>query len=240
MARGGKWSLVLRAMLIGVLVILTSSAAFCLWLSAHYKSVLKQRLPLMIVKSSDSIYHVSFDDINVSLLKHVVTLTNVRLWADTAQVARLRAANRYSPNTVSFVYVPLIEAYGVAWEHILSNKSLDCKELIVHNPEWFMQTIKRQPDLSMVPENQQSSMVHRFTVDRFEIQDPHFTYHYVGDKNAYYFYVRGGKTILHNWAIDKDTTVDTMRSIVREITPLRPDKESLLLANRCAKYTLCK
>ncbi len=200
---------VLRVVLYIVLFLICCAGGFFIWLSASYKSIMKERIPRMIIKSSDSIYHLSFTDISVSIFKHRVTITNLSIWPDTNQVNILRQRNHYAPNTVSTIFAPKIEVYGLNWDKILSNKSLDCRDLIVYNAKWFMQTIKHHPDLSMVEEKQEASLINRFTVARFDLVNPDYKYHYTGDKNDYIMYLKGGKSVVNDWAIDKDINKDT-------------------------------
>jgi hypothetical protein len=223
MERKKKWIIALRVLLIAILLLAAGVGSFSLWVTTNYKRILMQHLPDMVASSSDSLYHISFSDITVSLVKHQVTATNVRLWADTNQANRLRKMNRYSPNTVSFVTAPKIEAFGVGWENILSNKLLNCQKIIVYNPQWFMQTVKHHPDLSQVEEKEKSSMMHRFTVQQFEVVKPHLTYHYIGDNNTYYLFLKGGTAVTHDWAIDRDLTKDTSVILYSKYGSVRPD-----------------
>ena len=223
MAKGRKRFIILRAALVTLLILVGATGAFCLWLSGHYKHVLMERLPAMVMRSSDSIYHISFSDIKVSLLNHSVTVTNVKLWADTNQVNRLRQMNRYSPNTVSTVSAPLVVAYGIDWGNIFSKRTIDCRNLVVHDPVWYMKTVKQHPDLSMVAEKEGLSFVHRFAVSEFDIVKPNFTYDYTGDKNSYIFYLKGGSATLHDWAVDKDIAKDTSTLLYAQKGDIKPD-----------------
>ncbi len=56
-----------------------------------------ERLPEMVAKSSDSIYHISFSDVSVSLKDHTVTITDIKLKADEKQTAALRPGNTTFP-----------------------------------------------------------------------------------------------------------------------------------------------
>jgi hypothetical protein len=200
---------VLRIIIAVLLSILLVSSIAIVWLSYNYKPILMKRIPAMVEKGSDSIYHISFSDISISISKRQIIITDIKVWADTNQVNTLRQQNRYSPNTVSFFSAPKAEALGIRWENILSGKSLDCANLIIHNPKWFMETKKHHPDLSYIEEEQHSALITRVSAGRVDIVNPDVTYHYIGNKNTYYCYLNGGTAQVYQWVVDRDVTKDT-------------------------------
>jgi hypothetical protein len=199
----------LRIVLFIFLFIIAGIGIYGLWLSRHYSDILRKRIPEMIVKSSDSLYHVTFGDIKINVFRKWVVITDVHLWADTNQANMLRKQGRYSPNTVSYVTAPRVEAYGIRWDNILSGHSFDCDKVIIRDPKWFMQTIKHDPDMTMIEEKQKPAIVTRMGVAHFEIINPSVTYHYVGFHNTYYCYLQGGRAPLYDWGVDRDITRDT-------------------------------
>jgi hypothetical protein len=215
-----------RVMYIAAVVLLLSTAAVAgaaLWVSHDYKHVLMQRIPQMILKSSDSIYHISFSDIDIQFASHKAIIRNVRLTADTVQVNRLRTRMHYSPNTVSNVFAPVVEIRGLYWEHILWHKTLDCSHVIVHDPVWFMETIKHHPDLTMIDDKDGASGLNRLSIACLEIRNPRLAYHFVGDHYTYYFYLKGGSAMLNRWAVDEDIAKDTSVFIYARNGNVRPD-----------------
>jgi len=194
-----------------------------LWIAHDYKHILTRKIPQMILKGSDSIYRISFDDIEIQFRNHKAILKNVCLTADTNQVNKLRERLHYSPNTVSNVFAPLVEVRGMYWEHVLLHKTLDCSHVIVHDPKWWMQTIKHHPDLTMVDDKDGASKLNRLSIACLEILNPDLTYHFKGDRYTYYFYLKGGKAMLNRWAVDKDLNKDTSSFIYARNGTVRPD-----------------
>src|SRR5579872_6014539 len=208
---------------IGILLaVIISAGSYSLWLSRHYKQVIMTRLPEIVTKSSDSIYHISFKDIDVDLFRHKIVVYGLRLWADTNQVNALRRQRRYSPNTVSFVYIPWGELSGINWEDILSGKTFACSSATAHDPDWFLQTIKHYPDLTNVEEKSNASIINRMAIGKFEILNPNVTYHFVGEQNAYYCYLKGGVAELYDWAVDKDINKDTSVFLYAKYGSVKP------------------
>ncbi|HXS38121.1 MAG TPA: hypothetical protein VN721_15565 [Flavipsychrobacter sp.] len=197
-------------------------AGYIVWLTQHYKSILKERIPEMIVKSSDSLYHISFSDISINVLKKSIVISNVRLWADSNQANVLRRQGRYSPNTISFIYAPFAAAYGIDWDDLFSKGTIHSSLLVVNNAKWYMQTIKHHPDLSMIEEPEKHSFIKRMEVTKFEIINPDITYHYVGDSNTYYCFLKGGSASLYNWAVDKDINKDTSVFLYAQYGNIKP------------------
>jgi len=163
----------------------------------------------MVAEKSDSLYHISIQDININFFKREITVTNLKLWADTIQANNLRQQKRYAPNTVSYLSAPRVELRGIKWGNILSGKSFDCAVMVAYNGVWFMETKTHHPDYSYTDEPQGRAMVTRFSAGRLEIINPDVTYHYVGDNNTYFCYLKGGNAVLNNWAIDRDVKKDT-------------------------------
>jgi hypothetical protein len=228
-----KRYVLLRVALGLITTVLAGIVVFCFWLSAHYKSIVMERVPLMITRSSDSIYHISFSDISINIFKHNLTLVNVHLWPDTNRVNILRQRNNYAPNTVSIVFAPKIEVYGIRWDDIVTNKSFDSKDIVVYNPKCVMRTIKHHPDLSMIEEKKGHSLIKRFSAARLTVINPDFTYQYSGDKNNYIFFSKGGKVVVADWAIDEDITKDTSTILYAKNGILTPDSFIFQKDGRC-------
>jgi hypothetical protein len=212
MAGDRKKHTVLFVFLAILLLILFSAGGCVLWFSYNYKQILHKRLPAMIAKGSDSIYHMSFTDVDISLYHRTVTLTNVRFWPDSNKANELRQQGHYSPNTTSAFVIPRLEASGISWKNIFSgNRTVQCSNLVVYGIDWFMETKKHQNDMSMVMEKASKPFISRFTILTTEFVKPHLTYHYVG------------KTILNNCAFDHDPKKDTSTFLFATDGSVRPD-----------------
>jgi hypothetical protein len=214
----------LRIAGIVVLAIIAIAVGAGIYISADYKRILKKRLPAMVESTSDSIYHLSLDDIRVNVFERRIVVVNMKMWPDTNRVNYLRTQNRRSPNTVSFLSSPKLELHGISWKNILSSKSLDCKKMVVYDLVWFMHTVKHHPDLSTIEEPKKPGMITRMTAERFYLQNPHYTLHYEGDRNNYFIHLEGGHTLLEEWAVDEDEKKDTSTILYARKGMVRPNR----------------
>lgn len=223
MAQGKTARRVLKVVAVTVSVLVAIAMVVGAYISANYKRILKQRLPAMVEQSTDSIYHLSVDDIKVDVFRRQIIAVGVKLWPDSNRVNVLRSQNRYSPNTVSALFAPKVELLGIHWHNILSNKSLDCREMILHNLRWFMHSVKHHPDLSMIEEPEKNGMITRMTAQKVYFLNPKYTLHFQGDRTDYFMHLDGGKTILEQWVVDKDPKKDTNVLIFAHRGIMRPD-----------------
>ncbi len=190
-------------------VIIAGAIGYAVWLSHHYKSVIADRLPGIITKSTDSLYHISFTDINVSLYDHTVTITDLKLWPDEQQAKALRSQHRHIPPTLSTVSIPKIEASGIAWEDLASSKSLDCQHIDVHGIKWLLLCHPHPADSLFTRDKHKEPKISRVSAALVTVTDPDITYHYEGAKENFYCYMKGGHAEVNDWSYNDDQKTDT-------------------------------
>jgi len=193
--------------LIAIIIIAAFSYGF--WLSRHYKQIIMARLPQMIQRSTDSVYSMSFTDVDVSFYKHTITVSDLKLWPDMQQVAVLKQQHRHTPPTLSTAFIPLLEAYGMDWKALLSNKSLDCNDIIVHNIKWQMDCHPNPADSLYMMDKKGTPKISRFSALQVHFIDPDITYNYTGAKEKFSCYMKGGTALLKDWAYNYDQEKDT-------------------------------
>ncbi len=179
------------------------------WFSYHYKQILMARLPEMVIRSSDSIYHISFKDISVSLRHHDVTLTRVKLWPDEKQAAQLRSRHRSVPATLSTVSIPYLVATGISWGDIIDKKSIDFKHVVVHNLNWTMKCSPHPEDSLFTRDEKKKPTISRITSMLVDFINPEVDYHYKGAKENFDCTMKGGTVPLQNFVYNYDHEIDT-------------------------------
>ena len=200
---------VLRILTSVFLVLILGGAGFAFWLAHDYKQLIMERLPEMVARSSDSIYHISFSDVSVSLRNHDVTLTGVKLWADEKQAAALRARQHYIPPTLSDVSIPHLEAYGIDWGSLVKNRTLSCKTVDVHDLKWIMKCTPHPGDSLFTHDEKKSPAISRITSAQVNFFNPDITYQYDGPREHFDCFMKGGTAVLSDFAYDYDKTKDT-------------------------------
>ena len=208
MARS-KARTVFYVLFLSVVVILIAAGSIAYWFSYHYKQIIREKLPEMVLRSSDSIYHISFADISVSLWHHDITLTDVKVWPDEKQAAFLRSQQRSVPPTLSTVSIPSLVATGIVWNDIISKKSLDCKYVTVTNLNWKMNCAPHPEDSLFAHDEKKSPTISKITSEKVDFINPELDYHYKGPKENFDCIMKGGTAVLQNFVYNYDHQKDT-------------------------------
>jgi len=233
---GGVKHKALRIVVSLFVLIIAGIMGYAVWLSHHYKQIIKDQLPGIVTNSTDSIYHISFSDISVSFYDHRVTITDLKLWPDNEQVQRMREQRRHILSTLSTVSIPSLEAYGIAWGDLVSEKSLDCKSIVVHNLKWLMVCHPNPGDSSFTRDKHKDPKITRVTATVVNFINPDITYHYKGLKEEFYCYMKGGKAELSNWVYNYDEHKDTCSFLYAHSGKVR--FESFIFSKPTGRYVI--
>ena len=206
---GSKKRKLLHIILLSVLLVIAGVAGYLIWFSHHYKQVIKDRLPEIVLKSTDSVYHISFSDIDISIFDRHITIYDLKLWPDMKQVNALKQQRRRTPPTLSTVSIPLLEAYGITWENLIEKKSLDCSNVVVHDLKWLMVCQPAIGDSLFGHDKRQTPAINRVTSARVDFNNPDITYNYIGQKENFQCYMKGGTAVLNNFVYNYDQSKDT-------------------------------
>ena len=199
---------ILHILLISLLIIFISTGGFALWFSQHYKAIIRKNLPEWIAKATDSVYHISFDDVNINIFTRSVTLTGIKFWPDSLQL-ELRKQNKRRVFTTTVNRIQKLVASGIDWTK-LASKELYCRNITLYQPQSNILSDFSQKGLEeRIPNKKNKGAIERMFVEQVEIIDPDVSFHYIGKNNTYYCYMKKGKVILNNWAMDIDNTKDT-------------------------------
>jgi hypothetical protein len=209
-----------------LLLLVAGACGYGIWLAHHYKGIIMARLPEAVLSSTDSIYHISFTDIDVSLAGRSVVITNVRLWPDMEQVTALKAAGRHVPPTLSTLSIPRLEVDGIAWRHLIDSHSLDCGHVTVHDLKWLL-ACRPNTDTNVTHDKQKTPKIDRVTATHIDFDNPDITYDYAGSKTHFTCHMNGGKAMLDNFVYNYDSHKDTSVFLYARSGKLRFEKFQL-------------
>ena len=203
-----------------VLLILVGVGGFMVYVSQHYVHIIKERLPGLVAKTTDSMYNVSVGDIGINIFTRRVTIENVHFWPDTNQVNTVRKRG-LGPFTTFDMRIPKVEVIGIIWEDLIANQSLVCGNFRVIEPKIIALTIpKTSEDSAFIAQTKTldtvkkpQGIVQSLSVGTIDIIKPDVTYHFVGPDDSFYCYLKGGRITLHDWKLDPDAKKDTSRFI---------------------------
>lgn len=172
---GTKRFSVLR-IIICILFLLVVVTAGCIgYLSHNYKQLIMQRLPAAVIKSTDSVYHISLGDISISFFDHSATITDLKLWPDLAQAAALQQQRRHTPPTLSAVSIPRLYVTGISWFALLFRHSLNMEHAQVTGIKWLLVCQPVPGDSSFSRDKKNTPAIGRVTCATVSFTDPDFS-----------------------------------------------------------------
>ena len=204
----------------------------------HYKQIIRDRLPEMVTKSSDSVYHVSFRDISINIFTHKITVTDLKLWPDEKQVTIVRARRHRTPFILSTVQIQYLEADNVAWTSLVVKRTLNCENIIVRDLKWSMLCIPHPEDSLFAHEEVKNPTISRIAASCVNFINPDITYHYKGLKANFECFMKGGTAILNNWAYNYDQSIDTTTFLYAKTGKVR--FESFIFSKPTGRYVIKK
>lgn len=206
MLKNKKKSLHIGLWILGILVV--AITVFSVWVSSHYKAIIKQQLPAIIAKNTDSLYRITLGDISINVLTRNVTLRNVRLTHDSTRGAAMKQANRL-PATLLTITIPELRIAGIQWENLASNSAFDCAYIIINKPTVLVDGAPKPLDSLVDDVVDKKKVIETLSAGKISVLDPTLTYHFVDDSNDYKLGVKGGKIMLTDWKFEPGKGMDT-------------------------------
>lgn len=190
-------------------LLLAATGIFSFWVSYHYKNIIRQQLPSLVAKNTDSLYNVSLGDISINVLTRTVTLKNVRFAPDSVRRDFLKQNNRLPAKLLS-VAITEIHIAGIEWENLASNSSFDCKYIIINSPTILIDGAPKPLDsLTGKDTSTKKAAIEMISAGKIDILNPIVTYHYVSDTSDYSLWIKGGKVLLSDWKLETGKGLDT-------------------------------
>lgn len=118
--------------ILGGLLLLLSIAAW--YLSNNYKPIIEKKLKEVIYTSSDSLYTLEYDALDLNLLLGNVTLKKARLVADSAVYENL-VATKKAPNNRFYIVLDELKVRRVNVLNAILGKGLSVKSLELASPK---------------------------------------------------------------------------------------------------------
>lgn len=205
------------------------------WVSAGYKRYIKTNLPGWVLKGTDSIYHASVEDISINIFTRRLTITGIKLQADTNCTQYHRETGKSDKVTVS-LYVPKLQLNGIVWGKLLSNKELSCSSATIWQPKVIIISKYHEVDSSKIWQGKKKSAeIQRLFATSIQIIQPDITFKsFTKDRDSFICRLSGGEGILNDWLLDdkdKDTTRFLLaRSCIIDSSAFLFQKPSMLYA----------
>lgn len=137
-------------LIIAALLLLLAGGA--LWLQFSYKGIIREKLPELSAKATDSAYRIAAGDFSIDLPGRSITIRNLQLRPDSAHLAKLRADYRLPP-LIYDIRIPLMKITGIRWPRLAADKLLDCDSICITQPVIHITRIaKERPEKEHKPQ----------------------------------------------------------------------------------------
>lgn len=103
------------------------------YLSRHWRPILSERLQILVSSSSDSLYTLTYDDLEFSWYRGYASLTNVSLKPNREVFERLKAANSAPDNQYS-IQVRSVEIKNFHPGRLYKQRKLNINDIILTDP----------------------------------------------------------------------------------------------------------
>ncbi|OJW82504.1 MAG: hypothetical protein BGO69_17820 [Bacteroidetes bacterium 46-16] len=207
---------VLRIVLVALLVLLLAGAGFAIWFSRHYVGILRKNIPVWVYNATDGVYRTSVQDIYINLLTHRVTVTGIRLQADTNRINELKAYGQ-APATFFDITIPRVQVWGLLWEDMVTNKQLSCKTIKIWQPDvkvTYKQALadsSAKHDPATENDSTKSKAVEAMSAGQIIIAQPRLTYEHSDSTGTLKLHTTGGNIVLNDWKYDTEKPKDSSR-----------------------------
>lgn len=121
-----------RLMILLAIIIVLITGSF-MFLAKNMKPVLTQKLKDQVIKSSDSLYRITFDELSVNLYTGTIDISNFRLIPDTAVYSRLKTQG-IAPENLFDVSLTLLELRQAHPFRLFFQKTVQIKEVRINQP----------------------------------------------------------------------------------------------------------
>lgn len=124
--------------IIGIFVILLLVLGGVVWyFSIHWKPIVDQKFKALVLASTDSLYTVDYDDLDINLALGNVTVSNLVLRSDSTVYARLEGINK-APDNRFQIEVAKLKFRNFSIRDMLMNKELYLKNVVLDTPSIHM------------------------------------------------------------------------------------------------------
>ena len=103
------------------------------YLSRHWKPILDAQIKEAIVKSTDSLYFIGYDDLNFNLITGNASIRRLRLTLDSTRYAELERQQR-APDNAYNIRIENLEVRSFHPRRVLTDQRLQIDDIIIDTP----------------------------------------------------------------------------------------------------------
>ncbi|MGO1242798.1 MAG: hypothetical protein ACTJHT_00135 [Sphingobacterium sp.] len=205
-----------------LLVLIVACFALSAYFSRNWKPVVEEKLQELVKKSTDSLYRLTYEDLDFNVALGNVTLKNVTFRSDSIVYAQLEDQGAAPDNVYDITFKELkVKRVGII--DMVKNKVLNIKSITFEQPELVLRskyhayndTIrdKQQPSLY---ENVRS-VFEKVNVDDLQLEDLKVKYMDLDKKRSSDLELANVQIRVHDVLIDETSLSDTSRFLYTKL-----------------------
>lgn len=205
--------------LIGILVLIVVALAGISWyFSRNWKPILEEKLKEVVINSTDSLYSLTYDDLDIKVVLGSITLKNAVLRADTQVYARMEAAE-LAPDNLYDVEIKELKVKRFGIMAVFTDKQLNIQSIDLTDPRIHLTnryhayndtvSTEKQPKKSLYESIQ--DIFNAVRVGRVDVENATFKYSKLVDGQLSDFGLEHVQIRAKDILIDENAQADTSR-----------------------------
>ncbi|MFD2966619.1 AsmA family protein [Sphingobacterium bambusae] len=203
--------------IIGIFILLVVALSGAIWyFSRNWKPIVEEKLQEVIKNSTDSLYKLSYDKLDLNLAIGNVTLENAMLVPDSAVYAQMEAVQKAPDNLYDIRLKALkIRRFGII--DILTNRKLTIKSISLEDPAIHLTNKYHAYNDTVVSESKKTlyesvkDVLQSVNVRDIMMENVSFKYSKLSEGKSSDFAVKDIKISVHDVLIDETSLADTSR-----------------------------
>lgn len=202
---------------ISIFVLIVVSLVGAAWyFSRNWKPIIEEKLTEVVKNATDSLYRLSYDELDLNLALGNVTLKNATLIPDTTVYAQLEQRKEAPDNVYEIKLSALkIKRFGII--NMLTNRKLSVKSVSLEEPSVHLtnkyhaynDTLSTKPKKSLYASVK--DILSSVNVESIHMDNVSFTYSKIDEGKTADFSVKDIKIQVHDVLIDETSLEDTSR-----------------------------
>lgn len=183
-----------------------------IWISQHYETIVKERLPGWVASTTDSTYTISVDEISINIFTRTITISQVSLKPDMDRIAQLRERHQ-AGNSIYDISIEEIKARGIIWEELIGNTEFTCGTLTIYRPDIVITTL---PADTLFHKEKKEPKIERFAVNTIRTVDANIEYRNAKTADTVAIFLKKGDIELSNWEFKPGAEPDSLRFLLAD------------------------
>ncbi len=203
--------------IIGIFILIVVALSVAIWyFSRNWKPIVEEKLQEVIKNSTDSLYKLKYDRLDLNLALGNVTLENASLVPDSTVYAQLEAAQKAPDNLYDIRLKALkIRRFGII--DILTNRKLTIKSISLEDPAIHLTNKYHAYNDTVASASKKTlyesvkDVLQSVNVRDIAMENVSFKYSKITEGKSSDFAVKDIKITVHDVLIDETSLADTSR-----------------------------